>query len=350
MKSFCRGVCLTLFLGLPAWADNPSPLFTSHERLEIRLSAPFSELKRSRGEDREYFPATLSYLDASDREADFELKVRTRGKSRSDPETCEFPPLLLNFKRKALAGTLLAGENRLKIVTHCRRGLAHNNYVLLEYLSYRALNLFSDASLRVRRVQVTYVESSRDREVADRPAFILEDIGRMADRLGMERVKSENVDWQQYDPASLNLYAVFQFFLGNTDWSIARAPSGDSCCHNGFALQRADGLLVPVPYDFDATGMVNAPYARPAEQLSIRTVRQRLYRGLCQSDELLQNTLEDFLARREALTELFASEPGLSNKARRSALAYIEDFYEIINEPQKRDRQIVARCREVQEE
>ena len=39
-----------------------------------------------------------------------------------------------------------------------------------------------------------------------------------------------------------------------------------------------------VPYDFDHAGIVSTPYALPAEELHMSSVRQRRYRGYCVQD------------------------------------------------------------------
>ena len=42
-----------------------------------------------------------------------------------------------------------------------------------------------------------------------------------------------------------------------------------------------DGPLLAIPYDFDMSGFVHTPYARPETGLGIDDVRQRLYQGFC---------------------------------------------------------------------
>jgi hypothetical protein len=48
-----------------------------------------------------------------------DIAVATRGNSRL--ELCSLPPLSINLKRKQVASTLFAGQNKLKIVTQCRK-------------------------------------------------------------------------------------------------------------------------------------------------------------------------------------------------------------------------------------
>jgi hypothetical protein len=156
------------------------------------------------------------------------------------------------------------------------------------------LNVLTDMSLRVRPVEVTYVDTNQKRPVMTKPAFLIEDEEHFATRHGLQLVTDERVDRTRYDPAALALVDMFQYFVGNTDWSAFAGPSGAACCHNVVPVARADGVLVPVPYDFDAAGIVDAPYALPAAGLPIRNVRTRLYRGQCRDVPELAASYEPF--------------------------------------------------------
>ena len=112
--------------------------------------------------------------------------------------------------------------------------------------------------------------------------------GGLRGSLGAHAARGADDRPARYDPAALVLLDVFQYFVGNTDWSAFAGPAGEQCCHNVVPFARADGVLLPVPYDFDATGIVNAPYSLPDERLRIQRVRQRLYRGRCREVSELQ--------------------------------------------------------------
>ena len=173
-------------------------------------------------------------------------------------------------------------------MTHCNDAAAYEQYVLMERQLYRVFNLLTATSLRTRLVRVTYYDSERGREIATKIAFLIEDEERFAARSGLTPLELPTIDSARYDPAALALLDVFQYFVGNTDWSAFAGPAGEQCCHNVVPFARADGVLLPVPYDFDATGIVNSPYSLPDERLRIQTVRQRLYRGRCREMSELQ--------------------------------------------------------------
>ncbi|HUQ52474.1 MAG TPA: hypothetical protein VM692_09650, partial [Gammaproteobacteria bacterium] len=271
-------------------------LFATDEPLALTLSAPFGAVFRATTEDPEYQDATLAYRSADGSAASVPLRVRVRGKSRA--AVCDFKPLLLNFRTADLVGTAFEGEDRLKLVTHCKASASYDEYLKLEYLSYRVWSLLSETALRARLIEVAYVDSSRARDLGTRPGILLEDEGRFAERQALTVFEGPKVERAKYDAGALALLDVFQYFVGNTDWSALAGPAGQECCHNVVPYVRADGVMVPVPYDFDATGLVNAPHALPDERLPIRSVRQRLYRGACRTPEELAPSFERFQAQR----------------------------------------------------
>src|SRR5262245_21109618 len=92
-------------------------LFASDEPLVLRLEAPLRTVFGDR-DDPEYQPARIEVESATGAPLSIDLRVRVRGKSRT--AACEFAPLLLNFRNEQPEGSPFAGENRLKLVTHCR--------------------------------------------------------------------------------------------------------------------------------------------------------------------------------------------------------------------------------------
>ena len=105
-----------------------------------------------------------------------------------------------------------------------------------------------------------------------------------------------------------------------------------------------DGLIVPVTYDFDQSGFVDAPYARPDERFRIRSVRQRLYRGRCVNNEYLLDSLEKFRKAKDDLYRLIREQEGLEDRGRKALVRYMDDFYDIINDPRKVARRMSEEC------
>lgn len=334
-------VLFTLLGPCAASAQERSTLFSSDQPLVLRLEAPLRAVLASR-DDPEFQPSRIEVANAQGAPLSVDLRVRVRGKSRK--AACEFPPLLLNFPADQPTGSPFAGEDRLKLVTHCASGTAPEQHVRLERQIYLALNLLTDMTLRTRAVKITYVDTDRGREIVDRPGFLIEDEERFAERSGLTTVSVESIDREAYDPSALAMLDVFQYFIGNTDWSAFEGPDGEACCHNVVPFARADGVLLPVPYDFDASGLVSAPYAVPAEGLPIQSVRDRLYRGRCRDLAALEPVFAAFTAQRDALTALFTTDAGLPERTAERARKYIGDFYAVLADDSKAERAFRRNC------
>ena len=324
----------------------PGALFADDAPLTLRLEAPFPAVKRNGNDpDPEYSPARLSYAGPDGTGVTHDLGVRARGKSRL--KACSFPPLRLNFRTRELTGTVFEGQDRLKLVTHCESRDTNAQWVHLEYLAYRVLNLVTTSSLRARPVEVTYFDSDRKREFASGPGILLEDEERFAERQNWQRIKEQTLKRARYDQSALALVGTFQYFIGNTDWSAVAASGGElECCHNVIPLARDDGALVPIVYDFDASGIVETKYSLPDERLPINSVRQRLYRGTCLDPAALQASFEPFLTHRQEIRALYESYPKLTKSSRERALTYIDQFYEVLADPKRVERAFRSGCAE----
>lgn len=327
----------------PSAIATGNPLFQSDEPLAVVIELPVKEVMRH-AEQRPTVAGLLHVTNADGTEVVLDVELTTRGNSRL--EQCSYPPLKLDLKRSQVASTIFAGQNKLKLVTQCRRSAAYLRYLDQEYLIYRAYNLLSLHSFRVRMLEVTFRDSTGQRKDEIHPGFLIESDGEAAARLGMTPVEIHEVDVRRLDADPLSIFTLFQFMIGNTDWSIRKGPGTEYCCHNGNVVgpPGTDTGWVVLPYDFDQAGLINASYAMPSEQLPIRSVRQRLYRGFCSSNAKLESTIALFNEQRSAIEELFIDSPtgATGNKA---ALKYLQSFFAIVNDPEKRQKQLLDRCR-----
>ena len=157
-------------------------------------------------------------------------------------------------------------------------------------------------------------------------------------------MRAETVPIRSIERENLNLSSVFQYFIGNTDFSPRAAAPDERCCHNQTVIVREDAPNHTVPYDFDQAGLVGAPHAKPNPRFRLSSVRQRLYRGRCMNNDLLPETLEFFRQRREAIESLISNEPHLDTKKRARMLAFIGDFYETIDNPRRVTKKFVKAC------
>lgn len=307
--------------------------------LKVELKVPLRRLARLKQDETEDFEGELVLQDGTA----LPVVVSPRGKSRR--EHCDVPPLWLDFKKKDLKGTVFAKQNKLKLVTHCTRKYASKEYLATEMLVYRLFNIFTDNSFRVRALQIDYVDGDRSES---RHGFFIEHKKRLAKRLELEPFDPPNLSIEQPEPVQATLIAVFNYMIGNTDFSVIHGVGG-VCCHNAepFLLAPDAGRheVLPVPYDFDASGLVNPPYANPAPNVGIKRVTQRRYRGYCEHNDQLDAVVDQFMAKQGeifALVEAFNDIPGL----RRERLAkYLTAFYDVIGSPKQRQSKLLKKCR-----
>ncbi len=320
-----------------------NPLFQSDEPLALVLEFPLRDLLRQKKE-KATVPGVLRYTDVDGSNVVLDVGVATRGNSRL--EQCRYPPLSINLKKKQVTATLFAGQNELKLVTLCRDSTTYRRYLSQEYAIYRIYSLLSEYSFRARMLDVTYREPSGRQPKEALPAFFIESDKEVAKRLKMTRVKSDVVEISQLDVGQLSILTLFQFMVGNTDWSVRKGPGAERCCHNGKVVGLPDSRndWVVLPYDFDQSGIINTSYAMPSERLPIRSVRQRLYRGFCSGNAQLEWTIALFNDKRSAIEDLISSVPYGSSK-NKAALKYLRSFYEIVNDPKEKQKQLIDRCR-----
>lgn len=324
------------------------PLFRDDTPLALKLSAPFSQVFRD-DPDRPDYDAIIEWTEPDGRALSREIEVRIRGLSRID--FCRFPPLSLDFHQSdddgtKFDGTVFEGQNRLKLVVLCDSPSYYEDYLAQEYLIYRMLNLLTEQSFRVRWAEIEYVNTSRRRpQIRSAPAFLIESDWEVAERVGMELVETEKLSVESLDVAHSALLVVFAYLVGNTDWALVEGPAGEPCCHNGKVLRESGGSHFIVPYDFDNSGLINAVYAVPNEQLRIQSVRRRLYRGFCAFDPGLDAAIATVTARQEQLLALF-DDALISERGRKKALDFLEESFEIIGDPERRREEIDdAECR-----
>jgi hypothetical protein len=133
--------------------------------------------------------------------------------------------------------------------------------------------------------------------------------------------------------------AVFQYMIGNTDWAV-------SALHNIVLIRDSAGVVYPVPYDFDWSGVIWTPYAQPDSRLGIANVRQRIFRGTCRAPDELKTLFVRFNRQKDAIYALYrgmASE-GLEAKRIEQALDYYDEFYKTINDAGRTRREFIAGC------
>jgi hypothetical protein len=269
------------------------------------------------------------------------IKVRLRGKSRL--RVCDFLPMRLNFKKSEVEGTLFEGLDKLKLVVPCHASDRAEKNLIEEYAVYRIFSLLTPASYRVRLLQITFTDSGHDDDGIRMHAFLLEPAGQLAERLGGQESELPEVALDWLDSDHMALVYVFQYLIGNVDWSLVRPHEEEACCHNGTLIE-TDAKMIYVPYDFDLSGFVDAPYAFPPPDLRLDSVTQRRYRGFCTESDTLREALHTVVAARQDIAALIESLPVLSDKNKRSRTSYLEQFFRAAEKEDKLLKRFENRC------
>ncbi|MES2797309.1 MAG: hypothetical protein V4683_15155, partial [Bacteroidota bacterium] len=304
--------------------DNPKPnfgtLFKSNDTLQFSITAHMKPLLRDRGEKPIYHLGQVQFKTTKSKNIQLPIKIRVRGNFRKSTQNCAFPPLLLNFDKKNDGNSVFNRQNRLKLVTHCIK----RDNIIKEQLVYRIYNLLTDYSFKSRLTKVTYIDSAAKRPSETRLAFLIEDETILAKRIGTKPYTKVRLRQNQLDTLTMATISIFEFMIGNTDWSVPYL-------HNIKVFYKEAALPIPVPYDFDHSGIVNATYAYPAEELNIASVKERLYRGIYYSRPILDRVFAKFREVKPQVYALYEGNPGLDKSYIKYVTDYLDDFYEIID-------------------
>ncbi len=345
-KLYRPWILILIALASAAQAAERKPLFQEDWVIKAVLTAPISQVYAQRDQDvRIYFPGKWTYTTADGKTQRLDVSIRTRGLFRR--EYCKYPPLQLNFKKKQLKKTLFAGQDKLKVVAPCEDGAESQQHVVLEYLAYRTFQILTERSFSTRLVRISYVDSDEKLMPWTDLTFVIEDDKDMAKRLDLTRLRVVANRFDQMDHESTALAELFQFLIANNDFSDLKSADGRECCHNAEILALKDNadVRIPVPYDFDMSGLVNTEYAAPPDFVPIRFVRTRYYRGLCQPPGVLDKTIAHVQSKRQEILDLFANTKELESRTKKRTLKYIEQFFEVLDDTKKRQKQLYDRCR-----
>lgn len=323
-----RNLIVILFLSLvhtiSAQISDPSifDLLTGEEVREITIQTDLVQLLESSNGNVEYQVGTFLFKDNENTHRSFDMKLRPRGKFRL--QACDFPPLKLNFPKTVLRNQGLAKHDKLKLVTHCSEDKnLGNEKVLREYLAYKLYQELSPYSYRVQLVEIQYVDTGGRLSGFSRYGFIMEDNDEMTTRIkGEECDTCTYANPEKFDWKAAGVHAMFQYLIGNADYSVP-------VLRNVRVVERTlDHQLVPVGYDFDFSGLVDAPYAIPANYLGQLAVQQRIYLGTVATDEQMQEILEVFFDKKKELLGLVGKFRLLPAADRYNIREYLLTFYE----------------------
>jgi hypothetical protein len=315
-------------------------LFLNEDPLAIKLRYSNKALRKETN-DSTYIDSKIEYMTGDEDWKTLDVKIRARGNYRR--ENCFFPPVKMKIKKSEISGTLFEGNKKLKLVLPCVLQSDYNDKVLKEYIAYKLYELVSPYHFNTRLLEIDFTDE-KEKKVKNYEikGFFIEDIDGVKDRCDGKQIKRSIHPLEQDDLCSVR-NDFFQFMIGNTDYSSAYQ-------HNE-KLLFVDNNIMPVPYDFDMSGLVDASYAVVSqvqgEVLDITQVTQRLYRGFKRNPEVYQTVRKEFLNNKSKMLaivddlESSFEDPKEFSQARR----FINDFFEVLENEKTYRKEILSVAR-----
>ena len=312
------------------------PLFKSPEPLNIRATGSIKSIKKN-SNDSTFVSGKFEFENGGSwTTVPVESKVRGNWRLRN----CYFAPLKINLKKKDVEGTLFEGTKSLKVVFPCQNSPSKNTLVRKEYLCYRMYSLVSPYyfNTRLANMQLTEISRKNPREF-DLLIFVVEDNSMVAKRMNSKVIKRKGVHPTAFDDTQSVRNDYFQYMIGNADWSSVQQ-------HNSNTL--FDGKkYIPLSYDFDMSGFVNAPYAKDnAPTLGTGDPRERVYRGFCKNSDIMESVRKEYLEKEAGIHAMIDSESSsLPAIEVRDMHDYVNGFFDILRSDTAFKKEILGQCR-----
>ena len=323
-----------IFITNTALADKTDSLFQSDEIVNFELRSDFSAIQAGRVENPLEFDGELIYHTQDGKAIKFTLKINARGDFRRNPVNCNFPPLLLNFKKSEVKNTLFDDQDKLKLVTPCQE----DSYVIDEYLIYKMYNQVTDRSFKVRLVNILYFDTGKGKKLFEKYSFFIEHVDQVGERNNSLEIKKVLTPYD-LDRETFKRMAFFQYMIGNKDWFITSKK-------NVVIMQPNDTTLTPyaVPYDFDFAAFVNADYTKPKDIPDEFLQTRRVYKGICFTTEEYNEVFAFYKSLRPSFGSTNDNMPLISKSDKRRHLECLNSFYEIIGSKDMIKQEFIDKC------
>jgi hypothetical protein len=316
-------------------------LFASATPLHVALSVSFDKVRNSK-KDSTYLKEKLYYQNFSGVMDSIDVGIKGRGNFRL--KECYYPPLWMKLKKGDAKGTVFEGNKKLKVVLPCDDRESSNALILREFLCYKLYEEISPYAFLTRLADIDLTELRKNKNKQSKvKAIFIEDVEKTAIRLQAKSLKNIKLTPSTLNDTSAVRFELFQYLISNTDWSVPYQ-------HNSklFVINTSD--VFSIPYDFDMSGIVDAPYAVVSEvngeSLDISHVTERLYRGYCHPADVMEYVRKEFLEKKEKLMSIPDLLKGyLPDKEIKSIKIYMEDFFDTMKDTRSFKYHILDKCR-----
>ncbi|HWA34111.1 MAG TPA: hypothetical protein VG737_08285 [Cyclobacteriaceae bacterium] len=332
---------LPLFLLTFPWAclygqkSGVTDLFTEEKPLNLKLNFGIKEIKKKTN-DSVYLPGML-YVQQPDASWD-SLKVDLRARGIFRRKNCFFPPVRIKMGKSDTKNSVFAGNKSLKLVLPCETGGDKNTLIVKEYIAYQLYEQISPYYFNTRLVNVDFgdVDGKKIKRY-QLTGFLIED-----DDLVAKRHKAKIVENRKLHPRGLNdtlalRHDLFQFMISNIDWSTTFE-------HNSKLMFKEPSTYIPLAYDFDMSGLVDAPYGRGDENAVAGG--ERVYRGFCRNENVTQAVRQEFVDKESVMMGIVDGfQAVLSPGDIKIMKRYLGEFFSIMKDPNLFKANITDKCR-----
>ncbi|WP_194976051.1 hypothetical protein [Aquiflexum lacus] len=329
-------VIILIFSGGQTYGFQSSLLFSDKEPLELELITSLNELRNSKS-DTVFFSTVLKYKNEMGQWDSLQIELRARGNTRR--KICHFPPIRIKIKKSNSKNTLFAEDKSLKLVLPCQLANSFNGFIVKEYMCYKFYESITPYHFQTRLVNLTLTDvKDRKSKTHNLVAFIIEDDDKVAKRFQYKISDAKVIRPNYINDTSAVRQDFFAFMIGNTDWS-------NTGQHNVKVMADKNKNHIPLPYDFDMAGFVGTPYAIPYDYLPIKSVQERLYRGLCRDKDLVEYVRMEYIQLEPEIKETIDQyEEYLSASDFKTARNFLHEFFDIIKNDKLFKNQILSKC------
>lgn len=319
-------------------------LFDSDEPLEISLEFDMKYFLE-KTDKAETFNGGLTMRFSEADSMDRKITIKYRGESRYT--NCGYAPMEINFKKPVYLDSDSGRVKKIKLVHQCQRGALYEEYIKREYLVYKLYNVLTDTSYRVRMLKINYIDSKKIKKPVTLYGFFIEPRNILARRTNTLVVKTTSLTQRDMIPETIDRVAIFNYMISNWDWSVPGQHNVDVVKSSRYDVS---GLGMPVPFDFDLSGVVNAEYAIPPPGLGIANNRERLFTGICRSKEIFKEDLMMFLNKKEKFYSIINEYPYLGKSSKRDITMLLDQFFNQLEKQKSFDNLIdlfLDRCKKL---
>jgi hypothetical protein len=309
-------------------------LFENEDILEVSLRFDLSGFLK-KPDKNQSFDGVMTFHFSETDTLDRNVTIQYRGQSRY--ERCRLPPMRIIFRQPVYEISDSARIKKIKLVNECQSGALYDDYVIKECLVYKLYNVLTDTCFRVRLLKVNYIDTEKKKKPVVQYGIFIEPEELLAKRTNLLEVKTKSLTQKHMHPLMIDRIAIFNYMVSNWDWSV---PGQHNISVFSSQVIEFAGSGIPVPFDFDLTGIVNADYAIPPPDLGIETNRDRIFTGICRTREVYMEELMMFLDKKDEFYSVINNYPYLGKAAKKDIISFLDQFFDQLEKPRTLDNLI----------